>query len=107
MHVVREQIESTAQNIRALAEQAQAIGDIIATVNDIAEQTNLLALKAAIEASRAGEHGKGFAVVASEVKALADQSKKATAQVRQILGNLQKAPNTPLPLPYQGPKSVT
>ncbi len=91
---VKEQVESTAENILALAEQAQAIGDIIATVNDIAEQTNLLALNAAIEASRAGEHGKGFSVVAGEVKALADQSKKATAQVRQILGEIQKATNT-------------
>jgi methyl-accepting chemotaxis protein len=91
---VKEQVEATAENILALAEQAQAIGDIIATVNDIAEQTNLLALNAAIEASRAGEHGKGFAVVAGEVKALADQSKKATTQVRQILGEIQKATNT-------------
>jgi PAS domain S-box-containing protein len=91
---LKEQVESTAQNILMLAEQAQAIGEIIATVNDIAEQTNLLALNAAIEASRAGEHGKGFAVVASEVKALADQSKRATAQVRQILGEIQKATNT-------------
>jgi methyl-accepting chemotaxis protein len=90
---VREQVESTAENILALAEQAQAIGEIIAAVNDVAEQTNLLALNAAIEASRAGEHGKGFAVVAGEVKALADQSKKATAQVRQILGEIQKATN--------------
>jgi methyl-accepting chemotaxis protein len=91
---LKEQVESTAQNILMLAEQAQAIGEIIATVNDIAEQTNLLALNAAIEASRAGEHGKGFAVVASEVKALAEQSKRATAQVRQILGEIQKATNT-------------
>jgi methyl-accepting chemotaxis protein len=90
---VQEQVESTAENILALAEQAQAIGEIIATVNDIAEQTNLLALNAAIEASRAGEHGRGFAVVAGEVKALADQSKKATVQVRQILGEIQKATN--------------
>jgi PAS domain S-box-containing protein len=91
---VKEQVEATAGNILALAEQAQAIGEIIATVNDIAEQTNLLALNAAIEASRAGEHGRGFAVVAGEVKALADQSKRATAQVRQILGEVQKATNT-------------
>lgn len=91
---VREKVELTAENILSLAEQAQAIGEIIATVNDIAEQTNLLALNAAIEASRAGEHGKGFSVVASEVKALADQSKKATGQVRQILGQIQKATNS-------------
>jgi PAS domain S-box-containing protein len=92
--IVREQVEATAENILALAEQAQAIGEIIATVNDIAEQTNLLALNAAIEASRAGEHGRGFSVVAGEVKVLADQSKRATAQVRQILGEVQKATNT-------------
>jgi methyl-accepting chemotaxis protein len=94
MDAVKEKVETTAENILMLAEQAQAIGDIIATVNDIAEQTNLLALNAAIEASRAGEHGKGFTVVAGEVKALADQSKKATTQVRQILGEIQKATNT-------------
>jgi methyl-accepting chemotaxis protein len=94
MDAVKEKVETTAENILTLAEQAQAIGNIIATVNDIAEQTNLLALNAAIEASRAGEHGKGFTVVAGEVKALADQSKKATGQVRQILGEIQKATNT-------------
>ncbi len=90
---LKEKVESTAESILMLAEQAQAIGEIIATVNDIAEQTNILALNAAIEASRAGEHGKGFAVVAGEVKSLADQSKKATTQVRQILGEIQKATN--------------
>ena len=51
-------------------------------------------LSNAIEASRAGKHGKGFSVVANEVKALADPSKKATAQVRAILGEIQKATNT-------------
>jgi methyl-accepting chemotaxis protein len=91
---LRTQIETTADNILVLAGQAQAIGEIIATVNDIAEQTNLLALNAAIEASRAGEQGKGFAVVASEVKSLAELSKKATAQVRQILGDIQRSTNT-------------
>jgi methyl-accepting chemotaxis protein len=93
MAAVKEQVEATARSILLLAEQAQAIGEIIASVNDLAEQSNLLALNAAIEASRAGEHGKGFAVVAGEVKALAEQSKKATAQVRQILGEVQKATN--------------
>jgi len=94
MNLLKERVESTAENILMLAEQAQAIGEIISTVNDIADQTNILALNAAIEASRAGEHGKGFAVVAGEVKALADQSKRATLQVRQILGEIQKATNT-------------
>ncbi len=89
----QERVEATAQTILLLAERAQAIGEIIATVTDIAEQTNLLALNAAIEASRAGEHGRGFAVVAGEVRALAEQSRKATAQVRQILGEVQKATN--------------
>jgi methyl-accepting chemotaxis protein len=60
-------------------------------VNEIADQTNLLALNAAIEASRAGEHGRGFSVVAAEVKALAEQSKTATVEVRKILSEIQRA----------------
>ncbi len=106
MNTVREQVQSIAQNILSLAERAQAIGEIIATVSDIAEQTNVLALNAAVEASRAGEHGKGFAVVASEVKALAEQSKKATTQVRQILGEIQHAMNTAVLSIEKGTDSV-
>jgi methyl-accepting chemotaxis protein len=103
---VKEQTESIAQSVLGLAEQAQAIGEIIAAVTDIAEQTNLLALNAAIEASRAGEHGRGFSVVASEIKALADQSKKATSQVRQILGEIQRATNGAVIATEEGTKSV-
>ncbi|MFL5351042.1 methyl-accepting chemotaxis protein [Archangium sp.] len=106
MSSVREQVESIATRILALAEQAQAIGDIITTVNDISEQTHMLALNASIEASRAGEHGRGFAVVAAEVKALADQSKKATAQVRQILGQIQKATQGAVMTTEAGTQSV-
>jgi methyl-accepting chemotaxis protein len=106
MRSVRERSESTAERILALAEQAQAIGEIIATVTDIAEQTNILALNAAIEASRAGEHGRGFSVVAGEVKALAEQSKRATAQVRQILGEIQKATNGAVIATEESSKSV-
>ncbi|WP_224362555.1 methyl-accepting chemotaxis protein [Hyalangium versicolor] len=107
MATVRTQVESIAARILALAEQAQAIGDIINTVNDISEQTHMLALNASIEASRAGEHGRGFAVVAAEVKALADQSKKATSQVRQILGHIQKATHSAVMTTEEGTKSVT
>jgi methyl-accepting chemotaxis protein len=63
-------------------------------------------LNAAIEASRAGEHGRGFNVVATEIKALADQSKKATMQIRQILGEIQKATNSAVMATEQGSKSV-
>ena len=106
MGTVKEQVEALAESILTLAEQAQQIGEIIATVNEIAEQTNILALNAAIEAARAGDQGKGFAVVASEVKALAEQSKKATAQVRQILGDIQKATNAAVMATEDGTKSV-
>lgn len=106
MHAAREQSESIAQAILELAEQAQTIGDIITTVNEIAEQTHLLALNAAIEASRAGEHGRGFSVVATEVRALADQSKKATQKVRQILGQIQKSTHAAVVTAENGAKSV-
>jgi len=106
MSKVREQVESIAENMLTLAARAQVIGEINATVSEIAERTNLLALNAAIEASRAGEHGRGFAVVAGEVKALAEQSKKATAQVRQILGEVQQATNTAVMSTEQGTKAV-
>ena len=95
-----------AESILGLAEQAQAIGEIIAAVSDIADQTNLLALNAAIEAARAGEHGRGFSVVAGEIKALADLSRKSTTQVRQILGEIQKATNSAVMAAEQGTKSV-
>jgi methyl-accepting chemotaxis protein len=103
---VKDQVQAITEGTMALAEQGQAIGEITSTVKDLAEQTNLLALNAAIEASRAGEQGKGFAVVAGEVKALADQSKKATAQVRQILGQIQKATTSAVAAAEEGKRSV-
>ena len=103
---VKTRTESIANSILALAEQAQAIGDIIAVVNNVADQTNILAFNAAIEASRAGEQGKGFGVVATEIKSLAEQSKKATVQVRQILGEIQRATNSAVIATEHGAKTV-
>jgi methyl-accepting chemotaxis protein len=106
MAQVREQVDSIAESIRSLAEQAQAIGEINATVNDLSEQTNLLALNAAIEAARAGEQGRGFAVVASEIKSLADQSKSATARVRQLLSEVQGATGAAVDAAEEGSRRV-
>jgi methyl-accepting chemotaxis protein len=106
MSRIREQMESIAGSILRLSEQSQAIGDIVATVNDLAEQSNLLAVNAAIEAAKAGEAGKGFAVVAQEVKSLAEQSKQATGQVRAILTDIQKATSAAVMATEQGSKAV-
>ena len=104
MNKIKEQVGTIAETILSLSEQTQQIGEIIATVNDIADQSNLLALNAAIEAARAGEAGKGFAIVAGEVRGLAEQSRQATAQVKDILGEIQKAANTAVMVTEEGTK---
>jgi methyl-accepting chemotaxis protein len=106
MRRIQEQMESIAESIVRLSEQGHAIGEIIATVNDLAEQSNLLAVNATIEAAKAGEQGKGFAVVAQEVKSLAAQSKQATAQVRGILGEIQKATSAAVVTTERGSREV-
>lgn len=106
MQRIQEQMESIADSIVQLSEQGQAIGEIIATVNNLAEQSNLLAVNASIEAAKAGDQGKGFVVVAQEVKSLAVQSKQATAQVRTILGDIQRATTIAVASAEQGGKEV-
>ena len=106
MKQIQQQMESIAESIVRLSEQSQAIGEIMATVADLSEQSNLLAVNAAIEAAKAGEQGKGFAVVAQEIRNLADQSKQATAQVRGILSDIQKATNAAVMATEQGSKAV-
>jgi methyl-accepting chemotaxis protein len=103
---IESQMESIAESIMKLSEHGQAIGGIIATVEDVAEQSNLLAVNASIEAARAGEHGKGFAVVAHEVKSLAEQSKQSTMRVRSILDDIQKATSGAVMTTEQGSKAV-
>jgi methyl-accepting chemotaxis protein len=106
MNRIRRQMDSIAESIVKLSEQSQAIGHIIAAVNDMADQSNLLAVNASIEAAKAGEQGKGFAVVAQEVRNLAEQSKQATAQVRAILSDIQKAISSAVMATEQGGKVV-
>ena len=81
----------TDRIVKTLAEGAQKIGEVVSLISAIAGQTNLLALNATIEAARAGDAGKGFAVVASEVKGLANQTAKATDDIRQQVAQIQVA----------------
>ena len=106
MAQIRTRVETIAQTILGLAEQTQAIGSIITTVSELADQSNLLALNAAIEAARAGEQGKSFAVVAQHVRELAERSKGATSQVREILSDIQRATNAAVLVTEEGTKGV-
>jgi methyl-accepting chemotaxis protein len=88
-----EQAKKTNDRVSELSKAANRIGDVVELINTIAGQTNLLALNATIEAARAGEAGRGFAVVASEVKALAEQTAKATGEISQQISGIQSATN--------------
>jgi methyl-accepting chemotaxis protein len=85
------QARATNDRVSELSKAAGRIGDVVDLINTIAEQTNLLALNATIEAARAGDAGRGFAVVASEVKALAEQTSKATGEIGQQISGIQAA----------------
>jgi methyl-accepting chemotaxis protein len=86
-----DQAQKTNDRVGELSKAAGRIGAVVELINTIAGQTNLLALNATIEAARAGDAGRGFAVVASEVKALAEQTAKATGEISQQIASIQTA----------------
>jgi methyl-accepting chemotaxis protein len=86
-----DQARKTNDRVGELSMAAGRIGDVVELINTIAGQTNLLALNATIEAARAGEAGRGFAVVAFEVKALAEQTARATGEIGQQIAGIQAA----------------
>lgn len=90
---IRETVSETAKKVKRLGEASQKISKVVNLINGFAAQTNLLALNAAIEAARAGEEGRGFAVVAEEVRSLAQQSSAATAEIEQLVEEIQTQTN--------------
>jgi methyl-accepting chemotaxis protein len=106
MDAISERVSGIATKILGLSAQTNAIGLIVDTVKELAEQSNLLAVNASIEAAKAGEQGRGFSVVASEVRSLAEQSKRATQQIRGILAEIQKATQTVVMATEDGSKRV-
>lgn len=89
-------VTDSTQKMNELGEAAQSIGKVVETITDISEQVNLLSLNATIEAARAGEAGKGFAVVANEIKDLANQTSKASMDIKEKIGNIQESASSTL-----------
>lgn len=94
MDAIERRAAGIADEIRKLNARNQQIGQIVQTVSELADRSDLLAVNANIEAARAGEHGRAFRIVAGEVRKLAEQSKRATDQIRTIVGEFEAASNS-------------
>jgi methyl-accepting chemotaxis protein len=90
IHLLSDNLNESVQVVSAVQEMSTDIGSILDVIRHIAAQTNLLALNAAIEAARAGEQGRGFAVVADEVRVLAKRTTQSTAEIEEMIQNLQE-----------------
>jgi methyl-accepting chemotaxis protein len=103
---IRSGIEQIVAKTSDLSERTVEVSGIIETVKDLADQSNILALNASIEAVKAGESGRGFGVVAREIRSLADQSIQATARIRGVLTEIQKAIRSTASVTDQGRKDM-
>jgi methyl-accepting chemotaxis protein len=103
---IRDVVASLREKMSRLEGSARQIGGIVGTVKTLADRSNMLALNAAIEAVRSGEHGKGFGVVAREIRALADQSIRATGDIQAILQEIESAINEAVSMSDQGAEQM-
>jgi DNA repair exonuclease SbcCD ATPase subunit len=106
MFVMEKKVESIAEQIIRLSEQANQIAGISSLVSELANQTNMIALNSSVEAVRAGEAGKGFAVVANEIRKLSDHSQQSAEKINALVSEIQKAVNSTVMVIDEGTKVV-
>jgi methyl-accepting chemotaxis protein len=106
MEGISVRVDEIASQAAALGAKGEQIDAILQVIDDLAEQTNLLALNAAIEAARAGQHGRGFSVVASEVRKLAERATESTAQIKDIVCEIQRETKTTIAATQEGANEV-
>ncbi|MEG4518715.1 methyl-accepting chemotaxis protein [Microcoleus sp. AT9_A5] len=101
-----EKVGAIAEQVLHLSQQTNQIADITNLVSDLANQTNMLAINATVEAVRSGEQGKGFGVVATEIRRLADQSKKSSDQINDLINGIKNSINKTVMVTDEGKKTL-